>query len=126
MNVFSSFRVRNRSRDRSTDENRFESLRRFINRLESEAARELDGLRKRYDQVSADAAFASVAEENEGGEAEGSSRISALTETIMNYADRVKHLERQLAYFRQLEQDVLVAAQEIMYPVSDEKHSADR
>ncbi|MFZ2100479.1 MAG: hypothetical protein WAU86_07930 [Oricola sp.] len=125
MNVFSNFKVRSRQRDRSTDETRLEGLLQFLGKLTGEAKSELDGLKKRYDQASADAAFACMEEENEGSSKGASDRIGVLTETIMNYADRVRHLERQVAYFEQLERDISAAADTIVHPVSGGSVTAD-
>ncbi|GAB4362002.1 MAG: hypothetical protein Kow0026_25480 [Oricola sp.] len=125
MSVFASFRVRNRLRDRSTDEDRFESLLQHVRKLGDAAQRELGGLKTRYEQAGADAAFACLAEENEGPSEGGSERIGALTETIMNYADRVKYLERQIAYFEQLERDIAAAAEDVMHPVSRTAETLD-
>ena len=125
MSVFSNFRVRSRLRDRSTDEDRFESLLQHVRKLGGEAADEMNGLKKRYEQAGADAAFAFMAEENEGPSEGGSERIDALTETIMNYADRVKLLERQVAYFGQLEREITAAAEKVMHPVSRTAATSD-
>lgn len=126
MSVFTSFRVRNRLRDRSTDIDRFDSLLQHVRKLCEEATRELNGLKTRYEQAGADAAFAYEAEENEGPSAGGSERIDALTETIMNYADRVKYLERQVAYFEQLEREVSAAASDIVHPATGNAATSDR
>lgn len=124
MSVFGNFRVRSRQRDRSTDEDRFESLLQAVRKLQGDATNEMTGLTKRYERTSSDAAFALVEEENEGsGDAD---RIGELTETIMNYEERLKYLERQIAYFAQLERDISVAAESIMHPVSGDSASNDR
>jgi len=118
MSVFANFRVRNRERDRSTDADRFESLLAHVRKLAAAAGKELDGLKTRYEKAGADAAFAYMAEENEGPSQGGSDRIDALTQTIMNYEDRVSYLERQIAYFTRLEQDITAEAAHFMHPVS--------
>lgn len=125
MSVFTNFRVRNRERDRSTDVNRFDSLLQLVRKLGQDATGELKGLKARYEQAGADAAFAVMEEENEGPTAGGNERIGALTATMMNFADRVRYLERQVAYFEELEREVIAAAERIVLPVDENAQTPD-
>ncbi|WP_193178623.1 hypothetical protein [Oricola nitratireducens] len=125
MNLFTNFRVRNRQRDRNTDEARFGRLLELIRELAAEAESEIQGLQTRYEQAEADAAFACQAEENEGPSDNSSTRINDLTDTIMRYSERKDILEAQAAWFRRLEKEASDAAAGIVQPLSKEKRLSE-
>lgn len=125
MNLFTNFRVRNRQRDRNTDEARFGRLLELIRELAAEAESEMKGLQARYEQAGADAAFACQAEENEGPSDNSSTRINDLTDTIMRYSERKDILEAQAAWFRRLEKEASDAAAGIVQPFSKEKRLSE-
>jgi hypothetical protein len=125
MNLFTNFRVRNRLRDRNTDEARFDRLLELIRELAAEAESEMQGLQTRYEQAGADAAFACQAEENEGPSDNSSNRINELTEAIMRYSERKDLLEAQAAWFRQLEKETSEAAAGIVQPLAKEKRLSE-
>jgi hypothetical protein len=97
------FRVRNFARDQRTDNERLQQLCRLLEDFRSGIERERDGLRSRYDSVVANAAFSQQALEDDRGDADISSRIDDMTETIIRYNERIATLERQIAFVADLE-----------------------
>jgi len=107
------FRIRNPARDRQADDERFRQLCRLLGDFRSGIERERDGLRSRHDSVMANAAFSQQAFEDDRGDADISSRIDDMTETMIRYGKRIATLERQIAFIADLErQSVAFVAEE--------------
>jgi small-conductance mechanosensitive channel len=96
------FRTRNPGRDRETDTGRLQRLERLLNELGEEMERERDGLRDRYEKVTADAAFSQQALEEDRADAAISSKIDGMTDTMIRYTERLTSLEKQLAFIAEL------------------------
>jgi hypothetical protein len=104
------FRVRSPERDRETDAGRLTRLRQLIAELRNEMEREGNGLRDRYEKVTANAAFSLLALEEDAG-AGVSSKIGDMTETMIHYAKRMSSLEVQIGFVSDLDQQVALFAQ---------------
>jgi DNA-binding ferritin-like protein len=100
------FRVRSPDRDRDTDRRRMQRLHQLLDDLRSEMERERDGLRERYDKVTANAAFSMVALEEESGSRGMSSQIGDMTNTMVNYASRIASLGSQIDFIADLDRRV--------------------
>jgi hypothetical protein len=96
------FRVRSPERDRETDAERFRRLGRCIGDLRAEMERERDGLRDRYEKVTADAAFSQQALEDDGAGAAVSAKIDDMTEAMIRYTKRIASLEAQIGFVTEL------------------------
>lgn len=105
------FRVRSRERDRETDSGRFRRLRQLLGDLRVEMERERDGLRGRYEKVTADAAFSQQALEDGAGNAV-SAKIDEMTDAMIRYTERIALLERQAAFVTGLDHQVERFSQE--------------
>jgi len=92
------FRVRSRERDLETDDGRRERLGLLLDTLGAEIEREREGLRNRYDKVTADAAFSQQALEDDRADDTISSRIDELTSAMQRFTDRLASLDRQAAF----------------------------
>ncbi len=99
------FRVRSRERDRETDAGRFRRLRQLLGELRAEMERERDGLRGRYEKVTADAAFSQQALEDGAGGAV-SEKIDDMTEAMIRYTERLALLEKQAGFVTGLDHQV--------------------
>ena len=72
---------------------------------------ERDGLRNRYEQVTANAAFSLLAlEEDDGSSAGVRSKVGDMTETMIHYASRISSLEVQIGFVKDLDQQVALFA----------------
>lgn len=100
------FRIRSSERDRDTDEGRRERLAQLLETLRTEIDRERDGLRERYDKVTADAAFSQQALEDERAADAISSRIDELTVAMQRFSDRLSSLDRQAAFLAEMSDSV--------------------
>lgn len=96
------FRTRNPDRDRETDENRQRRLRLFLDELRSEIQRERDGLKERYEKITADAAFSQQALEDNRAASATSSRIDEMTESMIGYTKRIGLLEQQIGFMNEM------------------------
>lgn len=96
------FRTRNPQRDRETDAARAARLNAFLDDLCTEIVRERDGLRGRYDSVTARAAFSQQALEHDEAGPEMSSSVDRLTQTMIDYTRRLDALEEQTAFVNAL------------------------
>ena len=102
MRAAKPFQTRNPQRDRDTDAARAGRLRAFLGDLGAEIERELDGLRGRYESVTARAAFSQQALEQDEAGPEMSSSVDQLTQTMIDYTRRLDALERQAAFVNEL------------------------
>src|SRR5262245_45867907 len=100
------FRVRSPDRDHETDRRRMQRLHQVLDDLRSEMERERDGLRDRYDKVTANAAFSMVALEEDSGSPGMSSQIGDMTATMVNYAPRIASLGSQIDFVADLDRRV--------------------
>jgi hypothetical protein len=100
------FRVRSAERDRNSDANRLLRLSQIIADLRGEMDREQNGLRDRYDKMTTNAAFSQLALEEGGGDANMSSRLGEMTETMIHYGDRLSSLDRQIHFLNDLDQQI--------------------
>lgn len=96
------FRTRSADRDRQTDISRIEKLRQALLDVGTELAKEEEGLRRRYETASTDAAFSQQVYEDGRGDAGISSRIDDLTNTLINYSRRISELDRQKAFIGEM------------------------
>jgi hypothetical protein len=96
------FRTRGPQRDRETDAARFSRLCAWLDDLHAEIERERNGLRGRYESVTARAAFSQQALEDEQAGPEMSSAVDELTRTMINYTTRLAALEQQAAFVIEL------------------------
>ncbi|MGB3386978.1 MAG: hypothetical protein WBA88_03245 [Pseudaminobacter sp.] len=96
------FRTRNPERDRETDESRQQRLRQFLGDLRAEIQRERDGLKERYEKITADAAFSQQALEDNRAAADTSSKIDEMTESMIRYTKRIGSLEQQISFMNQM------------------------
>lgn len=96
------FRTRNPQRDRETDAARAARLNAFLGDLRSEIERERDGLRGRYESVTARAAFSQQALEQDEAGPEMESAVDQLTQTMIDYTRRLDALEAQAVFVNEL------------------------
>jgi hypothetical protein len=96
------FRTRGPQRDRETDMARLSQLCGSLDGLRAEIERERDGLRSRYESVTARAAFSQQALEDDQAGPEMSSAVDELTRTMINYTKRLAALEEQIAFVIEL------------------------
>jgi hypothetical protein len=92
------FRTRNPQRDRDTDAARAGRLRAFLDELHGEIEHERDGLRGRYENVTARAAFSQQALEQDEAGPKTASSIDQLTQTMIDYTRRLAALEAQVDF----------------------------
>lgn len=104
MRAAKPFQTRNPQRDRDTDEARAGRLRAFLDELHDEIERERDGLRGRYESVTARAAFSQQALEQDDAGPEMASTVDHLTQTMIDYTRRLEALETQAAFVNELRQ----------------------
>ena len=100
------FRVRSPDRDRDTDGRRMQRLHQLLADLRSEMERERDGLRERYEKVTANAAFSMLAVEEDDGSPGMSSQIGVMTSTMVDYASRITSLGAQIDFVADLDRRV--------------------
>jgi hypothetical protein len=100
------FRVRSLDRDRETDRRRMQRLHQLLDELRGEMERERDGLRDRYEKVTANAAFSMLAMEEDRGSPVISSQIGDMTSTMINYASRIASLGTQIDFVADLDRRV--------------------
>src|SRR5690349_8405 len=100
-----AFRTRNPERDRGTDQQRFHALCATIEDIASQIRREEDGLKKRYEQVRDQAAFA-VQNLDNGAGGRLSERADALTRSLAQCETRLAALAAQLGYLTRLREEV--------------------
>jgi chromosome segregation ATPase len=100
-----SFRTREPQRDRETDRARFDKLLKLFQQLLAEIEAERDGLKSRYGQTQASAAFALDAFENGDGE-ELSAKADDLALAMRRYRVRIAALEGQLAFLQRSETEI--------------------
>jgi len=96
------FKTRNPHRDRETDASRMHRLHQLLDEIRSEIDNEKNGLRNRYDKVTADAAFSQQALEDDRAGAEISSKIDELTEAMIRYTKRLASLDDQIDFVTEL------------------------
>lgn len=93
-----SFQTRNPRRDRDMDAARAGRLRAFLDDLLTEIEHERDGLRGRYESVTARAAFSQQALEHDEAGPNMASSVERLTQTMIDYSRRLDALEEQAAF----------------------------
>ena len=100
-----AFRTRNPERDRGTDAQRFHALCATLDDLAAQIRREEVGLKKRYEQVRDQAAFA-VQNLDNGAAGNLSERADALTRSLAQCEARLAALATQLDYLTRLRTEV--------------------
>ena len=100
------FRVRDPQRDREADLNRLQRLRQSLADIRSEMERELNGLRERYEKVTANAAFSQQMLEDERGGLGISSKVDDMTGAMIRYTKRITLLQTQIDFVVDLERKV--------------------
>jgi hypothetical protein len=103
MSLF-GFSTRKPQRDRETDLGRFDRLSRHLHELRAEIDAEREGLRKRYREAQASAAFALEVYEN-GESAALSAKADELCVAMRRYDARIDSLEKQAAFMQGAEAD---------------------
>lgn len=93
------FLVRSGFRDTQTDQERLRRLTAVLEALINEIDRERDGLRKRYESATTNAAFLFEAINNEGETASMEKRSVVLTTQIARYESRMQTLSRQKEFY---------------------------
>lgn len=93
-----SFRVRSPERDRETDRDRQQRLHQLLSDIRAEMEREREGLRARYEKVTADAAFSQQALEDDSVDVAVSAKIDDMTEAMIRYTKRMASLETQIGF----------------------------
>jgi len=106
------FRVRNPERDRETDRARMQRLQQLLGDLRAEMEREKDGLRDRYEKVTADAAFSQQALEDDLAGAAMSSKIDGMTDAMIRYTKRIASLEIQIGFVTDIDRRIELFSQE--------------
>jgi len=106
------FRVRSPERDRQTDSGRLQRLHQLLADIRSEMERERNGLRDRYERLTANAAFSLLAMEDSGGGAGLSSKVGAMTDSMVRYARRMASLEGQIGFVTDIDQQVELFSRE--------------
>ena len=101
MSVF-TFRTRSTGRDRETDAQRFNMLSQTFAELLDQVGKEEAGLRRRYEKVRDDAAFALQALDN-GGASGVSSRVDELTRSLAQCEARLADLRSQMEFLGDLQ-----------------------
>jgi hypothetical protein len=96
------FRTRSPDRDREMDEARSQRLRQFLDALRSEIQREREGLKARYEKITADAAFSQQALEDNRAATDVSSKIDQMTEAMVGYTKRIALLEQQISLMNKM------------------------
>lgn len=96
------FRTRDPRRDRETDAARAGRLRAFLDELRLEIEDERDGLRGRYESVTARAAFSQQALDHDEAGPGMASSVDELTRTMIDYTRRLDALEAQAAFVNEL------------------------
>jgi hypothetical protein len=81
-------------------------LHQLLDDLRREMERERDGLRDRYEKVTANAAFSVLALEEDSGGPGMSSQIGDMTSTMINYAARIASLGTQIDFVADLDRRV--------------------
>jgi hypothetical protein len=110
--AFSRFRVRSPERDRETDLDRMRRLRQVFRDICVEMEREREGLRDRYEKVTADAAFSQLALEDDYASAGLSSKIDDMTDTMIHYTKRIASLDAQIEFVTELDSRVELFSQQ--------------
>ena len=100
------FRVRSPERDREADQRRMHRLHQLLNDLRAEMEHERDGLRDRYEKVTANAAFSLLALEEDNAGSGMSSQIGDMTNSMINYASRIASLGTQIDFVVDLDRRV--------------------
>ncbi|WP_157019517.1 hypothetical protein [Mesorhizobium xinjiangense] len=77
-----------------------------MDEIGEEMAGEIDGLQKRYEDASSDAAYAQQALEEGRAGGEVSPRIDDLTDTIERYFKRIALLKSEVDFVNRLREDV--------------------
>ncbi len=101
-----SFRIRRAERDKQTDRARFDALLQALDRIGGEMDDEIEGLRKRYEEASCDAAYAQQALEEGRADGDISPRIDNLTDTLERYFKRMALLKNETAFIDRLRSEV--------------------
>jgi hypothetical protein len=96
------FQTRNPRRDSDTDAARTMRLNAFLDDLRTEIERERDGLRGRYESITARAAFSQQALEQDEAGPEMASAVGQLTQTMIDYTKRIEALGVQAAFVNDL------------------------
>lgn len=90
------FRTRHPDRNRRTDADRRKRLCAAIDAMQTEIRFELNGIRRRYEATSTNAAFLFDAIEN--GESDSETRLDELSASMKAYEARVGELAGQIAF----------------------------
>ena len=106
------FRTRSPERDRETDFGRLQRLQQLLDDIRREMEREQNGLRDRYEKVTANAAFSLLAMEDDSGGAGLTARIGGMTDTLIRCAGRIASLEGQIGFVTDLDRRIELFSQE--------------
>jgi hypothetical protein len=100
------FRTRNPERDRETDMSRLQRLHQSLADIRAEIERERNGLRDRYEKVTANAAFSQQTLEDDSAGAAMSSKIDDMTGAMIRYTKRLASLQAQVDFVTELDRKV--------------------
>jgi hypothetical protein len=97
------FRTRDPDRDRDTDSGRLQRLQQSLADIRAEVERERNGLRDRYEQVMANAAFSQQLVEDDRAGVGMSSKVADMTGTLIGYTQRLALLQQQLDFVTEMD-----------------------
>jgi hypothetical protein len=101
MNRFKPKRLRSVERDQATDQNRLNTLSKFLDVIIDEVAFERDGLSKRYVQISEDAGFLMEAAEANPNDDMKNKMMLEYEKNLVLFKSRIKTLNMQLIELNQ-------------------------
>lgn len=101
--LFGGFRTRSLSRDKRTDEARFDRLTQFLGGFRSEIEGEAKGLRSRFESTQAVSAFAELSAEAEGGDATLMKKSDQAAYAMAQYGMRLRTLGQQAEFVAKVE-----------------------
>jgi hypothetical protein len=97
-----AFRTRNSQRDSQTDTGRLERLHQAISVVRGEMDAERQGLRDRYENVVANAAFSQQLVEDDRGSDRMSSKVDDMTGVMIRTTARIAHLQEQIDFVTEM------------------------
>jgi hypothetical protein len=100
------FQTRNPQRDRETDSSRLQQLRQSLADIRAEMEQEKNGLRDRYEKVTANAAFSQQTLEDDRPGAVMSAKIDDLTGTMIRYTKRLASLQTQIDFVTDMDRRI--------------------
>jgi hypothetical protein len=100
------FRTRNSQRDSQTDTGRLQRLHKALSGIRSEMESERNGLRERYEDAMANAAFSQQLVEDHRGTVGMSSKVEDMTGAMMWYTKRIGLLQKQIDFVTDMSRSI--------------------